>query len=292
MDDILRPKPATPQQPVASTRPQPFATPAGTPGHHPEPTTINVVGSETQHSDQPNVVIEAPNTTTYEVEEQQDSVSSPAGAPALDVKSLDDLDAPGVSDTQGGLSNPSTNLATTAVSQPEVSPVVENSEATVLEDSSKEPGVVALPQPSQVPTQQLSQEPTSQSHNESPMEPVTPLSPKPELPTLSEEPKPEAKVSQAPGNGAPRRKGAGMAIAVGLILAAGLIGGAGYAYLQNKKETKNATPAVTKVETPAKNPAKSSDVEKTITDIDADLKKIDDTKDYQETDLSDATLGL
>ena len=87
----------------------------------------------------------------------------------------------------------------------------------------------------------------------------------------------------------PAKKSKGPAIIVALILALALAGGAVYAYLlNNKKTTEVVKPAVAQTTTTEMkaDPAKAST---TITDT---LKKIDDTKDFQEVDLTDATLGL
>jgi hypothetical protein len=92
----------------------------------------------------------------------------------------------------------------------------------------------------------------------------------------------------------PNKKGKSAVIMVAILIALSLIGGAGYAYLQNQKTTPDASPAVTKpaVTETKKDPASAADVDKTSQEIDASLKKVDDTKDFQESDLTDTTLGL
>lgn len=89
-----------------------------------------------------------------------------------------------------------------------------------------------------------------------------------------------------------KKKGKGMAIVVAIILAIALIAGAGYAYMQNSKKTTPPVENKTTVTAPAKSPATSADIDALNTEIDNTLKKVDDTKDYQESDLSDTTLGL
>lgn len=103
----------------------------------------------------------------------------------------------------------------------------------------------------------------------------------------------EGKVTNAPTT-QPPRKGRGPAIIIAVILALALVGGAGYAYWQNNKQSPK-TPAVTIKKTTVektKNPAKATDVDTAAKEIQAAIDKIDETKQYQETDLSDATLGL
>ncbi|MCX6727307.1 MAG: hypothetical protein NTX11_00645 [Candidatus Saccharibacteria bacterium] len=88
----------------------------------------------------------------------------------------------------------------------------------------------------------------------------------------------------------PAKRSKGPAIMVAVILALALAGGAVYAYLLNNKKTVDVPkpPVTTQVTTTEKkaDPAKAAT---TITDT---LKKVDDTKDFQEADLTDATLGL
>jgi hypothetical protein len=92
----------------------------------------------------------------------------------------------------------------------------------------------------------------------------------------------------------PAKKSRGMVIFIAVLLALALIAGAGYAYLQNTKEvtpTNDAKPAVT-TPAPTKDPATAADIDTVNSEIDQTLNKIDDTKDYQENDLTDTTLGL
>ncbi len=99
----------------------------------------------------------------------------------------------------------------------------------------------------------------------------------------------EAKVTQAPQSS--HRKGRWPIILVAIIMALGLIAGAGYAYWQNNKA--KPAPAVTsQAKEVVKDPATAEDIDKASTDIDAAIKKIDETKEFQESDLSDTTLGL
>ena len=88
----------------------------------------------------------------------------------------------------------------------------------------------------------------------------------------------------------PAKKSKGPVIIVALILALALAGGAVYAYLlNNKKTTEVVKPAVVTQATTTDMKADPTKASTTITDT---LKKIDDTKDFQEADLTDATLGL
>lgn len=116
---------------------------------------------------------------------------------------------------------------------------------------------------------------------------------KPEEKPAAEAEKSEGSVVTAPITSAPRHKGHLGAILVAVLISLALIAGAGYAYWQNNKTkadtAKKNTPAVTQK---TKNPATADDVQKASDDIDASLKKIDDTKDFQEADLSDTSLGL
>lgn len=108
-----------------------------------------------------------------------------------------------------------------------------------------------------------------------------------------ESPAPGAVVTP-PLKSAPKgRKGTGAAIVIGILFTVALIGGAGYAYWQNSK---NKAPAAqteqTTEEQKTVQPATADDIQKASDDIDAALNKVDDTKDFVESDLSDATLGL
>lgn len=112
-------------------------------------------------------------------------------------------------------------------------------------------------------------------------------------PADSNDGKKEGSVIAASTGSAPR-KGNMAAIVVAVLIALGLVAGAGYAYWQNNKDKKAAEKPATQAtqQEKVKNPATSEDVDKATADIDAALKKVDDSKDFQESDLSDATLGL
>lgn len=101
-------------------------------------------------------------------------------------------------------------------------------------------------------------------------------------------------VSQAPTTPA-KKKGHGSLtpILIAVLVALALVGGAGYAYLQNQKKVvqPTATPQPQPEQTKTV-PATSADVDAMSKTIEEQLKKTDDAKDYQEADLSDATLGL
>lgn len=85
----------------------------------------------------------------------------------------------------------------------------------------------------------------------------------------------------------PKKKGRGLAIVIAVIIALALIGGASYAFWKNNKDKKTTTKDTTET---------TINITETITTasdgIDAELSKVDDTKEFQSTDLSDATLGL
>ncbi len=103
----------------------------------------------------------------------------------------------------------------------------------------------------------------------------------------------EGRVTAAPTT-QPPRKGRGPAILIAVILALALIVGAGYAYLQNNKETPKTvkTPATTPAKTVTKDPATVDDVDAAANEIQAAIDKIDETKQLQESDLTDTNLGI
>lgn len=88
----------------------------------------------------------------------------------------------------------------------------------------------------------------------------------------------------------PAKKSKAPAIIVAVILALALACGAVYAYLLNNKKAEDAAKPVAKTQTTT--PAAKADLTKTSTTITDALKKVDDTKDFQEADLTDTTLGL
>lgn len=86
----------------------------------------------------------------------------------------------------------------------------------------------------------------------------------------------------------------GTVILIVVLLALALIGGAVFAYIQTNKKVTPATTQANPVKTtqPTDAKANAADIDKTSNDLDASLKKVDDTKDYSANDLSDTTLGL
>lgn len=92
----------------------------------------------------------------------------------------------------------------------------------------------------------------------------------------------------------PPRKSRGPAIFIAIIFALALIGGAGYAYWANNKQAaKTPTPTkTTTTKTETKKPATVDDIDTTAKDIQASIDKIDETKQLQESDLTDTTLGI
>lgn len=98
----------------------------------------------------------------------------------------------------------------------------------------------------------------------------------------------EPKVASSLNPSAPKKKGKGLAIVIAVIIALALIGGASYAFWKNNQD-KN----VTTTDTTTTTTVTVSDTVTTASDgIDAELNKIDDTKEFQSTDISDTTLGL
>jgi hypothetical protein len=86
----------------------------------------------------------------------------------------------------------------------------------------------------------------------------------------------------------PKKKGRGLAIAIAVIIALALIGGASYAFWKNNNDKK----ATTKDTTTTTTTSVSETVTTASDGIDTELNKIDDTKEFQSTDISDTTLGL
>ncbi len=113
-------------------------------------------------------------------------------------------------------------------------------------------------------------------------EDTTPVGPMPESSSLG-----GTKVASSLNPSAPKKKGKGLAIVIAVIIALALIGGASYAFWKNnndkKATTKDTTTTIISV----------SETVTTASDgIDTELIKVDDTKEFQPADLSDATLGL
>jgi uncharacterized protein HemX len=94
--------------------------------------------------------------------------------------------------------------------------------------------------------------------------------------------------------GRPKKHGKGGVIVAAILIVLCLIGGAGYAYWQNSKETPVPAPTQTTKATTQTTTAKvtGKDVDSATKDIDASLNKVNDTTDFTTNDLSDATLGL
>lgn len=88
-------------------------------------------------------------------------------------------------------------------------------------------------------------------------------------------------------------KGKSVTIIVIVLLMLALIGGAVFAYIQTNKKVKPATDNTSTTAPAATTTTVSgTDIDKTSSDLDASLKKVDDTKDYTANDLTDTTLGL
>lgn len=103
----------------------------------------------------------------------------------------------------------------------------------------------------------------------------------------------EARVTPAPTAPAKRKGGRAAAIIVAVIIALALVAGAGYAYWSNNKDkTSSETTKQTTTQTMTETKVTGTDVDKVSSDIDAAINKVDDTKDFPETDLNDSTLGI
>lgn len=92
----------------------------------------------------------------------------------------------------------------------------------------------------------------------------------------------------------PKKSNKSTFIVVAILIAIALMAGAGYAYMQSGKKTSSATPATTPAveNKTTTTELKAADIDKASTDLDTTLKKVDDTKDFASTDLSDSSLGL
>lgn len=166
------------------------------------------------------------------------------------------------------------------------------------------PSAAPAPAPTQIPIQVDAPKPIPMP-NLMPTQlsnPVSSPEPEPEsgstLPDLFS-PAPDAnlepvgQVTDAPTTIAKKKSHWG-AVLVATIIALALIGGAGYAYLQNKDNAvKPATnPTSTKQVKQTETAAKASDVTSATDSINKTIKEVDDTAGAAETDLSDTTLGV
>lgn len=86
-----------------------------------------------------------------------------------------------------------------------------------------------------------------------------------------------------------KKHGKGRMVIVASLLLLSLAGGAAFAYFQQKD---TATPAASTRQTTQPAASDAADPTKTAEDIDASLKKVDDTKEFTENDLSDTSIGL
>lgn len=103
----------------------------------------------------------------------------------------------------------------------------------------------------------------------------------------------DAAMQSATTSGAqPAKKGKGLAITAVVLVVLAVIAGAGYAYMQTRPEKAKDTPVPAASATPKPAAITPADVDKSTTDIDDNLKKVDDTKDFAATDINDATVGL
>jgi uncharacterized protein HemX len=135
----------------------------------------------------------------------------------------------------------------------------------------------------------LNTKPNESSFEQTPLESDTPT-PEPEKTDKPDKPAPD--VLSAPTK--PTKKSKSGVILVAILVALALIGGAGYAYWQKRNETPATTsskPDTNSTSNSQPNSATSIS-DKASNKIDQSLKKVDDSKDFQESDLSDTTLGL
>lgn len=263
MDDIIRPRRTSPASvtPLSSPTPAPTSAPISTPNPVAEPASDVFSVPVTRTAAPAASAMHAPDATPA----MPSSLPTSAGEPL----SLDSVD----------FDQPST--VPTPIAEPEpVAPAPAPDSPEAILAGANEPA----PAGPQTPlTEDLLQDDTKPAASPSPS-----LLAEIEAQEARER---EAAVSEAPVKSA-GRKGHWFAIFVGLVIALALVAGAGYAYWQNKKDTaKPATNATQKTEV-TKNPATAEDIDKASSDIDAAIKKIDETKEFQASDLSDSTLSL
>lgn len=265
MDDMIKP--------VTTSTPKPVTSDAATPSIA-ERMSIPV----SHHTSTAPTVPKEPSDDVVKrtapiVQPIHDDVVPP---PSADVNSLADLDEPTpTNSTEPSIPDSGGDNAPIAFESKSV-----KSPTPPISPASVEP-TASMPEAS---TDETADPPIEEKSSEVPVKPT---------PEAIEEPKFEAKVMPASTDRPAAQKGRGVVILIAVIFALALVAGAAYAYVQNKKEvTKATSTAAPATKTPAKNPATAKDVEKTSSDIDASLKKVNDTTDYQASDLSDTTLGL
>ncbi|MCA9330033.1 hypothetical protein KDA11_05265 [Candidatus Saccharibacteria bacterium] len=218
-----------------------------------------------------------------------DSSSAPQPATNGTTISLNELD--------GTVDSQPVEPPTVATEVASVTPVPEpvniesmpSSSAPVVNDST----ITGFPSQNRSNLAANSTRPT-ESANKSPLPIIPDIAP---VPKDEESPKHEGSVMAPVVKSAPKsHKGSKVAIMVGILFALALIGGAGYAYWQNNKSNSN-TPVAEQTQQAAEDdnktkPATAKDVQKAIDDIDTNLGKVDDSKDFVESDLSNSALGL
>lgn len=118
--------------------------------------------------------------------------------------------------------------------------------------------------------------------------PVAPPAPEAPAPTDN---KPNLSMPELPAHA--KKKSPMLAILIVIVLALGLAGGAVYLYMKTKDSTKNTqTTNTTNTSNATETPITQADVDNTVKEVDDAVNSLDDTKDLNENDLSDATLGL
>lgn len=181
------------------------------------------------------------------------------------------------------------NNSTGSVVQPTAT--AEPSQGTKIDVSvSPAPAVDAVDQPSLAP------EPPANGGASLAPEPTLP-STNTELSDSSVQPAPQqaddAGAQMPPITPSKKAKGSGkkMMVILVVVIALVLIAGAGYMYLKNKNKTATVTPAVTSTAAKVEK-ATSKDVTSASSDLDTNLQKVNDTKDFASTDLTDSALGI
>lgn len=120
--------------------------------------------------------------------------------------------------------------------------------------------------------------------------PVPVTQPTQESPAPSSYNKPDLSMPELPEHA--KKKSPMLAIIIIVVLALGLAGGAVYLYMKTKDSTKNTQTTTTTTTSTTEAPITKMNVDNTIKEVDEAVTSLDDTKDLNESDLTDTTLGL